>query len=71
MKSAETDVAVEGIVQVTELSGSESSAHFQMGTDSWVSLAHGVHPYEVGATHRFFMDVSKAFYFTPGGRLVA
>ncbi|MEO1536166.1 MAG: ABC transporter ATP-binding protein [Pseudomonadota bacterium] len=65
------DVALNGIVQVTELSGSESSAHFQMGRDGWVSLSHGVHPYRVGEDHRFFMDASKAFYFGPDGRLVA
>ncbi|MEX5726903.1 glycerol transport system ATP-binding protein [Rhodovulum iodosum] len=65
------DVALNGIVQVTELSGSESSAHFQMGDESWVSLSHGVHPYRVGEDHRFYMDASQAFYFTPDGRLVA
>ncbi|MBD3666112.1 ABC transporter ATP-binding protein [Sulfitobacter sp. TSTF-M16] len=64
-------VAMEGTVQVTELSGSESSAHFQMGADSWVSLAHGVHPYEIGQNHTFYMDASKAFYFDADGRLVA
>lgn len=65
------DVAIDGIVQVTELSGSESSAHFQMGKDGWVSLAHGVHPYQIGESHRFYMDARKAFYFAPDGRLVA
>ncbi len=65
------DVAMDGTVLVTELSGSESSAHFQLGDDGWVSLAHGVHPYRIGETHRFYMDASKAFYFAPDGRLVA
>ncbi|WP_415401404.1 ABC transporter ATP-binding protein [Tateyamaria sp. SN3-11] len=65
-----SDVPLMGTVLVTELSGSESSAHFQMGGDGWVSLAHGVHPYEVGEEHQFFMDVSKAFYFDSDGRLV-
>ncbi|MDF1669074.1 MAG: ABC transporter ATP-binding protein [Roseovarius sp.] len=65
------DVALKGTVLVTELSGSDSSAHFQMGEDGWVSLAHGVHPYKVGADHAFFMDASKAFYFAPDGRLVS
>ncbi|QHQ35863.1 ABC transporter ATP-binding protein [Algicella marina] len=64
-------VALEGEVLVTELSGSESSAHFQMGADAWVSLAHGVHPYEVGEMHRFWMDPAACFYFGPDGRLVA
>lgn len=65
------DVAMDGKVLVTELSGSESSAHFQLGDDGWVSLAHGVHPYQIGENHRFYMDVSQAFYFAPDGRLVA
>lgn len=65
------DVILKGKVLVTELSGSESSAHFEMGQNGWVSLAHGVHPYEVGADHTFFMDASKAFYFGPDGRLVS
>ena len=62
---------MDGKVLVTELSGSESSAHFQLGDDGWVSLAHGVHPYEIGKSHRFYMDPSQAFYFAPDGRLVA
>ena len=65
------DVVLNGTVQVTELSGSESSAHFQMGEDGWVSLAHGVHPYEIGEDHAFYMDASQCFYFTPDGKLVA
>ena len=69
--TGEANVALNGTVLVTELSGSESSAHFAMGEDGWVSLAHGVHPYRVGEDHAFFMDTSKAFYFAPDGRLVA
>ncbi|APX10725.1 ABC transporter ATP-binding protein [Tateyamaria omphalii] len=64
-------VKLSGKVLVTELSGSESSAHFQLGGDGWVSLAHGVHPYEVGEQHEFYMDASHAFYFSEDGRLVA
>jgi glycerol transport system ATP-binding protein len=69
--SSANDVALSGTVQVTELSGSESSAHFQMGDDAWVSLAHGVHPYHIGQDHEFYMDTSKCYYFAPDGRLVA
>ncbi|WP_299726792.1 ABC transporter ATP-binding protein [uncultured Tateyamaria sp.] len=71
VSTSEGDVAMDGTVLVTELSGSESSAHFQMGEDGWVSLAHGVHPYEIGENHRFYMDASKAFFFAPDGRLAA
>ena len=58
-------------VLVTELSGSESSAHFQMGDNIWVSLAHGVHPYEIGKNHTFHMDPSKCFFFGSDGARVA
>ena len=64
-------VSLTGRVLVTELSGSESSAHFQMASADWVSLAHGVHPFEVGEDHEFFLDPSACFYFAPDGQLVS
>ncbi|MCX7644782.1 MAG: ABC transporter ATP-binding protein [Rhodobacteraceae bacterium] len=64
-------VAMRGRVLVTELSGSESSAHFALGAQNWVSLAPGVHPYEVGEDHTFYMDPAKCFYFGADGALVA
>jgi glycerol transport system ATP-binding protein len=64
-------VPLTGRVLVTELSGSDSSAHFQMGDVSWVSLAHGVHPYEIGEDHGFFMDPSNCYVFDTDGKRVA
>jgi glycerol transport system ATP-binding protein len=64
-------VALSGRVLVTELSGSESSAHFRMGENTWVSLSAGVHPFEVGQDHHFYMDPAHCFYFAPDGALVA
>ena len=67
----QANVPMVGTVQVTELSGSESSAHFNFGSQSWVSLAHGVHPFKVGEDYEFFLDASRCFYFAPDGSLVA
>lgn len=64
-------VPIMGTVQVTELSGSESSAHFRAGAVNWVSLSHGTHPYRVGQDHQFFLDPSHCFYFGPDGSLAA
>ena len=64
-------VPLSGTVLVTELSGSDSSAHFALGQDNWVSLAHGVHRYHIGETRQFYLDPSKCFYFAPDGQLVA
>lgn len=65
------DVELEGQVIVTELSGSESSAHFRLGGSDWVSLAPGVHPYRVGEAHAFFMDPAHCRYFAEDGTRVA
>ncbi len=67
----QTTVTLKGTVLVTELSGSESSAHFEMGDNNWVSLARGIQPYQIGEAHDFYMDPNKCFYFAPDGALVA
>ncbi|CUH53414.1 ABC transporter ATP-binding protein [Shimia sp. R11_0] len=65
-----SDVALKGHVGVTELSGSESSAHFEFDGNSWVSLAHGTHPYRIGEDHDFYLDPTTCFYFAPDGARV-
>lgn len=65
------DVELTGDVIVTELSGSDSSAHFRMPGGDWVSLASGVHPYQVGEKHTFFMSPAHCRYFTQDGERVA
>ncbi len=66
-QTATNTVALSGEVLVTELSGSESSAHFRMADADWVSLSHGVHPYEIGEQHPFYLDPTACFYFAPDG----
>ncbi|MGQ0565845.1 MAG: ABC transporter ATP-binding protein [Gemmobacter sp.] len=69
--SREGAVRLTGRVLVTELSGSESSAHFRMGQDTWVSQAPGVHAFRVGEDHDFYLDTRHCFYFAPDGALAA
>ena len=71
VRSEAAYVPMTGTVQITELSGSESTAHFRLGAETWVSLAPGVHRYHVGEDHEFFMDPAHCFYFAPDGALVA
>ncbi len=59
-----------GTVLVTELSGSESVAHFDLNGRPWVSQSHGVHPFKVGEHHKFYLDVSGCLYFHADGRRV-
>ncbi|MCR9214242.1 MAG: ABC transporter ATP-binding protein [Proteobacteria bacterium] len=69
-RTDQTQVSLQGLVRVTEISGSESSAHFGIEDETWVSLAHGVHNFEIGTEHQFYMDVSKCFYFDLNGQVV-
>jgi glycerol transport system ATP-binding protein len=63
-------VAVEGRVLVTELSGSESVLHVDLNGVTWISQSHGVHPFEVGATARLYVDVARGFLFDGDDNLV-
>ena len=58
-------------VIIAELSGSESVVHFDLDGRTWVSQSHGIHPFEVGATARLFVDMDQSFFFDPEGRFVA
>jgi glycerol transport system ATP-binding protein len=65
------EVAIAGHVLVTELSGSESSAHFRSGGETWVALSHGVHPYQVGTDQTFYLDPAHFLYFAADGSVAA
>ncbi|MEM6564438.1 MAG: TOBE domain-containing protein, partial [Pseudomonadota bacterium] len=71
MRQAAGDIELKGDVLVTELSGSDSSAHFRIASADWVSLAPGVHPYRVGEQHSFFMNPDHCRYFGEDGQRVA
>ena len=62
---------VEGKVHVAEISGSESTVHFDLQGQPWVSLAHGVHTFGVGETACFHIDVDHSMLFSTQGDLVA
>jgi len=62
---------IEGRVLVTELSGSESVIHIDVGGSTWVSQSHGIHPFEVGSQAKLHADVDRALFFTPTGERVS
>ncbi|MEM8872250.1 MAG: ABC transporter ATP-binding protein [Pseudomonadota bacterium] len=64
-------VSLSGTVLITELSGSESVAHFALGDQAWVSLSAGVHPYTLGEAHDFHMIPEACMYFASDGALAA
>lgn len=70
VRQSAKSVVIEGKVKVAELTGSESIIHFQAHDYPWVSLSHGVHPFDTGQYARFYADISKCFYFDSDGKLV-
>ncbi|MCB8874151.1 ABC transporter ATP-binding protein [Acidisoma silvae] len=63
-------LAFPGQVAVTEISGSESFVHLDIGSGTWVSLVLGVHDWKPGAPAEIRIDPARIFVFDEGGRLV-
>lgn len=61
-------VAVEAIVSVTEITGSESFVHLDFGDAHWVMLAHGIHQFEGGQRIEVFIDTRHLLVFDHAGR---
>jgi glycerol transport system ATP-binding protein len=60
-----------GIVSVTEISGSESFVHVDVGVGTWVCLVLGVHDWQPGASAEVHVDMRRAFAFDAAGDLAA
>jgi glycerol transport system ATP-binding protein len=60
-----------GRVLVTELSGSESVIHVDVGGSTWVSQSHGIHRFEVGAAAMLHADLDQALFFSANGELIS
>ena len=70
-EAREDSIAINGLVQVAEISGSESIVHVDIAGNPWVSATQGVHPFEVGDSTELHMQVERCLYFDEDGSLVA
>lgn len=68
---AEPSISLQGMIEITELSGSESVAHFDLNGRTWVSVSAGLHPFRIAEIHQFHMVPGQCFYFAPDGSLAA
>jgi len=64
-------VAVQGVVAVSEITGSESFVHVDAAGERWIALVPGVTRYEPGSPITVFLDPQTLFAFDGEGRLVA
>ena len=64
-------VNINGMVQVAEISGSESIVHVDIAGNPWVSETQGIHPFVVGESTELQMQTDRCLYFNDEGGLVA
>jgi glycerol transport system ATP-binding protein len=69
--NASTALSFQGTVSITELSGSESFVHVDVGFGTWVCLIVGVHDWLPGAAAEVHVDMRRAFAFDAAGNLAA
>ncbi len=70
-RGAPSTVGFPGVVAVTELSGTESFVHVDVGIGTWLCLVRGVHDWQPGAKAEVSVDMNRAFAFDPAGNLAA
>ena len=70
VRTSKSAVKIEGDVLITELSGSETVIHFDLGQQTWISQSHGIHPFEVGERVAFYAELAKSMYFDREGKLL-
>ena len=69
-KEGNNSVEINGKVQISELSGSESLIHFTNGSLNWVSLSNGTQQKNVGEDTKLYMNTDEFLYFDQNNRLV-
>ena len=69
-KEGNNSVEINGKVQISELSGSESLIHFTNGNLNWVSLSTGIQQKNVGEDTKLYMNTDEFLYFDQNNRLV-
>ena len=63
-------VEVSGIVQIAEISGSESIIRVKINDNVWVSQAPGIHSFEYGEKATFVFNTEHCLYFGGDDRLI-
>jgi len=70
-RSADSDIEICSRVGLAEISGSDTSIHFEHGGASWVSRQNGVHPLGVDEEIQVYIEPRRVFAFDSAGTLMA
>jgi glycerol transport system ATP-binding protein len=66
-----SEIEIRTRVDLAEISGSETSIHFEHHGSSWVSRQDGIHPLDVDESIQVSIDPSRLYVFDPDGDLIA
>ena len=69
-RGSDRDVEMEAVVELGEISGSETYIHLSKNGTSWVVVEQGVYTFRLGETIRVFIDPERLFVYDPSGTLV-
>lgn len=64
-------IALDGVVELTEISGSETFIHLRQGGHNWVVQEEGVHEHAIGTNLTFYADPLEIYFFDESGSLRA
>ena len=62
-------IEISGIVNISEISGSDSVIHFENDDGPWIVHIIGVHSYDFGSTIKLNMDFTKGILFDDSGNI--
>jgi glycerol transport system ATP-binding protein len=65
------DIAIEGVVEIAEINGSETFVYVQRGSSAFVVQQEGVHHFTMGSDITVFIDPDHLYAYNAAGRLVA
>ncbi|WP_259779504.1 ABC transporter ATP-binding protein [Aestuariispira ectoiniformans] len=70
-QSSDNDIAMQGQVELAEITGSETFVHVHYNDVSWVIQEEGVHDPRLGDNVTFYVDPARLFVFERRGNLIA
>ena len=71
IQTSRDSIEVMARVLVSELTGSESIVHLDIGGQVWISQSHGVHTVAIGASVPMYLQAHRFMYFESDGSLIA
>ena len=63
-------IKVDGVVQIAEISGSDSIIRIKINENIWVSQTNGIHSFEFGEKATFVFNAKHCLYFGGDDRLI-